>query len=121
MVQAANDDFGRRRQRTRSRLRKANRGRARLSVFRSGKHMYAQVINDSDGVTLASASTLEKDLRAKLKSSSNKDAAGAVGTLIATRAIAAGVENVVFDRGGYIFHGRVKTLADAAREAGLSF
>ena len=121
MAQTTKNDFDRRRQRTRSRLRKVNRGRPRLTVFRSGKHIYAQVINDVDGVTVAAASSLEKDLRGKLKSGGNKDAADQVGKLVAERSLAAGVDKVVFDRGGYLFHGRVKSLADAAREAGLAF
>lgn len=121
MVKSPKSDFERRRQRTRSRLRKANRGRPRLSVFRSGKQIYAQVISDADGATLAAASSLEKNLRSRLKSGGNKDAAGEVGKLVAERSLAAGVTEVVFDRGGYLFHGRVKSLADAAREAGLTF
>ena len=113
--------FERRRQRTRSKLRKHNQTQPRLSVFRSSKHIYAQVIDDDSGATLAAASSLEKDLRQKLKTGADKDAAGEVGKLIAARAKAAGVETVIFDRGGYLFHGRVKSLADSAREAGLSF
>lgn len=95
--------------------------RARLSVYRSGQHIYAQVIDDTKGVTLAAASTLDADIKAKLKSSSNKDAATAVGKVVAERAKKAGVEQVAFDRGSYAYHGRVKALAEAAREAGLSF
>ncbi len=113
--------FERRRARTRYRLRKFGKDRIRLSVFRSGRHIYAQVIDDAKGRTLASASSLDKDLRAGLKTGADKDAAGAVGKLVAERAIAAGVKNVIFDRGGYKYHGRVKALADAAREAGLTF
>jgi large subunit ribosomal protein L18 len=93
----------------------------RLSVHRSGKHIYAQVIDDVKGATLASASTLEKDLRGSLKTGANVDAAKAVGKLLATRAIEKGVQDVVFDRGGYLYHGRIKALADAAREGGLKF
>ena len=107
-----------------TRVRRRVRGvadRPRLVVFRSLRHMYAQVIDDAEGVTLAAASSLEKDLRQKLKTGADKDAAGEVGKLIAARAKAAGVETVIFDRGGYLFHGRVKSLADSAREAGLSF
>ena len=94
-------------------------GRARLSVFRSSKHIYAQVIDDLKGETLASASSLEKDMREK--TGANIDAAKAVGKLLAERAVKNGVKEVVFDRGGYLYHGRVKALADAARESGLSF
>ncbi len=112
--------FERRRARTRSRLRKLANGRPRLSVFRSANHIYAQVISDEEGRTLASASSIEKDLRSDLKGG-NCSAAETVGKLIAERALEAGVKEVVFDRGGYIYHGRVKALAEAAREAGLSF
>jgi len=93
--------------------------RVRLSVHRSGKHIYAQVIDDRKGATLAAASSLEKDMRAK--SGANVDAAKAVGKLVAERAVAKGVKDVVFDRGRYLYHGRVKALADAAREGGLKF
>jgi len=105
----------------RYKLRKLAYGRPRLSVFRSSQHIYAQVIDDAKGVTLAAASTLEKDVRKDLKTGANKAAAEAVGKLIAERCKAAGVTAVVFDRGGYMFHGRVKALADAAREGGLAF
>jgi large subunit ribosomal protein L18 len=107
----------RRAQRNRARLRQS--GRPRLSVFRSGKNIYAQVINDVEGVTIAAASSLEKDLKGK--TGADTAAAAAVGKLIAERAKAKGVEQVVFDRGSYIYHGRVKALADAAREGGLQF
>jgi large subunit ribosomal protein L18 len=90
-------------------------------VFRSGKHIYAQVIDDAQGRTLAAASTLDKELREALKTGADKDAASAVGKLIAERSKAAGVEQVVFDRGSYLYHGRVKALAEAAREGGLDF
>jgi large subunit ribosomal protein L18 len=113
--------FARRQRRTRYALRKASGGRPRLSVFRSGKHIYAQVIDDLKGTTLAAASSLDEGLKAKLKTGANKDAATEVGKLIAERAIAAGVKDVVFDRGGYQYHGRVAALATAAREGGLSF
>ncbi len=113
--------FERRKARTRTRLRKNSQGRVRLSVFRSGKHIYAQVIDDERGVTVVAASTLEKDALNGLKTGADVAAAGAVGKLIAERALKAGVKEVVFDRGGYIYHGRVKALADAAREGGLSF
>jgi large subunit ribosomal protein L18 len=92
-----------------------------LSVFRSSKHIYAQVIDDDRGVTMAAASTLDKSLRDALKSGADKQAAVAVGKLVAERATAAGVKEVVFDRGGYLYHGRVQALADAAREGGLKF
>ena len=111
----------RRQRRARFALRKASGGRPRLSVFRSGKHIYAQVIDDLKGLTLAAASSLDEGLKAKLKTGANKDAATEVGKLIAERAIAAGVKAVVFDRGGYQYHGRVAALATAAREGGLSF
>jgi large subunit ribosomal protein L18 len=113
--------FRRRRQRTRFKLRQAAKGRPRLSVFRSSRHIYAQVIDDAVGRTLAAASTLDGALKAELKSGADKAAASAVGKLIAERAKAAGVERVVFDRGAYLYHGRVKALADAAREGGLDF
>lgn len=111
----------RRRQRVRYQLRKKAVGRVRLSVFRSGRHIYAQLIDDSKGVTLASASSLDKALRETSKLGANVDAAKAVGTLIAERAKEAKVTSVVFDRSGYLYHGRVKALADAARAAGLAF
>ena len=111
----------RRKRRVRQSLRKAAGGRPRLSVYRSSQNIYAQVIDDTAGRTLAAASTLDKDVRSALKSGANKDAAKAVGTLVAKRAIEAGVKEVIFDRGAYMFHGRVKALADAAREGGLSF
>jgi len=111
--------FDRRKKRTRFRLIKNAAGRPRLSVFRSGRHMYAQVIDDRAGATLAVASTNEKDV--KVAKSWNIEAAKAVGKSIAERAIAKGIKKVVFDRGGYIYHGRVKALADAAREGGLDF
>lgn len=111
--------FERRKARVRYSLRKNAKGRARLSVFRSGKHIYAQIIDDAQGQTLVSASSLDKEL--KLKTGSNLAAAQAVGKLVAERASKAKVDFIVFDRGGYLFHGRVKALADAAREAGLAF
>jgi large subunit ribosomal protein L18 len=111
----------RRKARVRRAIRKAANGRPRLSVFRSSKQIYAQVIDDERGVTLAAASSLEKDMRGKLKTGANVDAAKEVGRLVAERAGAAGVKAVVFDRSGYLYHGRVKALADAAREAGLDF
>ena len=113
--------FERRKRRTRHRLRKVERLKPRLSVFRSGKHIYAQVIDDLAGRTVAAASTLDKDIRDGLKTGANRDVAAQVGKVIAERAKSAGVETVVFDRGGYLYHGRVKALGDAAREAGLKF
>jgi large subunit ribosomal protein L18 len=112
--------FLRRKRRVRLKLRSNSGGRLRLSVYRSSKHIYAQVIDDASGRTLASASTKDAEI-GTLKTGANVDAAKAVGDLIARRAIAAGIKEVVFDRGGYMFHGRVKALADAAREGGLSF
>ncbi len=100
-------------------VKAAASGRKRLSVHRSGKHIYAQVIDDVKGLTLASASSLEKDMRAK--TGANVDAAKAVGLLVARRAVEKGVKDVVFDRGGYRYHGRIKALGDAAREGGLNF
>jgi large subunit ribosomal protein L18 len=113
--------FARRKMRVRHRIARHSKGRVRLSVFRSSQHIYAQVIDDAQGRTLAAASTLEKGLREELKTGADKAAAAVVGKLIAERAKAAGVTAVVFDRGGYLFHGRVKALADAAREGGLEF
>ena len=95
--------------------------RPRLTVFRSSKHIYAQLIDDVRGTTIASASSIEKELRASLKTGANVEAAKAVGLRLAERAVARGVKEVVFDRGGYLYHGRVKALADAAREGGLRF
>ena len=112
------------RERRHRRVRKKVRGtaaRPRLAVFRSNKHIYAQVIDDIKGETLASASSLEKTLREGMKTGANTDAAKAVGKLLAERAAVKGVKEVVFDRGGYLYHGRVKALADAAREGGLKF
>ena len=111
--------FRRRRERVRFKLRQAAKGRARLSVFRSSRHIYAQIIDDAAGRTLAAASTLDKGLKPDLKTGADTAAASAVGKLLAERAKAAGVERVVFDRGAYMYHGRVKALADAAREGGL--
>jgi len=111
----------RRRDRLRFQLRKKAGSRPRLSVFRSGKNIYAQIIDDVSGRTLAAASTLDKNLRAELKTGADKAAASAVGKLVAERAIAAGVSAVVFDRGSYLYHGRVQALAEAAREGGLAF
>jgi len=113
--------FERRRTRVRARLALTGNNRPRLSVFRSSKHIYAQIIDDVAGRTLAAASTLDESVRSGRKTGANRDAAEAVGKLLAERAKAAGVSTVVFDRGGYLFHGRVKALADAAREGGLDF
>jgi large subunit ribosomal protein L18 len=111
----------RRKQRVRLALRRSSGGRPRLSVFRSSKHIYAQVIDDQKGETLASASSLEKEMRSAGSTGADIDAAKAVGKLLAERAVKKGVKEVVFDRGGYLYHGRVKALGDAARESGLSF
>lgn len=111
----------RRAERVRNNIRRKANGRPRLSVFRSSKHIYAQVIDDEKGVTLAAASSIDKDLKGKLAKGGDKAAAAEVGKLIAARAQQAGVTKVVFDRGGYPYHGRVKALAEAVREAGLSF
>ncbi|OXE35898.1 MAG: 50S ribosomal protein L18 [Phenylobacterium zucineum] len=112
------DSAKRRAERTRIRIRSLANGRPRLSVFRSSKNIYAQIIDDKAGVTLAAASSLEGEGKTK---GSDKDAAARVGALVAQRAMEKGVKDVVFDRGGYMYHGRVKALADAAREAGLNF
>ena len=111
--------FERRRRRVRTALRAKGGMRPRLSIHRSGRHIYAQVIDDEAGRTVAAASTLEKDLKGK--TGATADAAASVGKIVAERAKAAGVTRVVFDRGGFLFHGRVKALADAAREGGLEF
>ena len=116
---ARQNPFDKRRQRVRTLIRNRAGDRPRLSVHRSGRHIYVQVINDADGRTVASASTLEKEARAK--TGATVASAQEVGRKIAERAKAAGVTRVVFDRGGFLFHGRVKALADAAREGGLEF
>jgi large subunit ribosomal protein L18 len=115
------DRIMRRTGRVRGALRKAAGERKRLSVFRSSKHIYAQLIDDDAGVTLAAASSVEKTARESLKSGASVDAAKAVGKLIAERAKEKGIKDVVFDRGGYLYHGRVRALAEAAREGGLNF
>ena len=117
----SNELFARRQLRTRTRLRQFAGGKPRLSVFRSSKQIYAQVIDDLSGRTLVAASSLDADIKGGLKTGADKSAAEAVGKLIAQRAKAAGIEAVVFDRGGYLYHGRVKALAEAAREGGLQF
>jgi large subunit ribosomal protein L18 len=111
----------RRKARVRRALKAASNGRPRLSVFRSDKNIYAQIIDDASGRTLAAASTIDKDVKASAKNGATQAAAQSVGKLIAERGKKAGVETVVFDRGGYLYHGRVKALADAAREGGLQF
>jgi large subunit ribosomal protein L18 len=123
MALSPREQLARRAQRNRTRLKKLSNGRPRLSVFRSSKNIYAQIIDDERGVTVAAASSLEgAEAKAKAKpKGSDKEAAARVGALVAQRAIEKGVKDVVFDRGGYLFHGRVKALADAAREAGLNF
>jgi ribosomal protein L18, bacterial type len=111
----------RRKARVRKALKARAYGRPRLSVYRSDKNIYAQIIDDASGRTLAAASTLDKDVRASVKNGGTTEAAAAIGKLIAERGTKAGVAEVVFDRGAYIYHGRVKALADAAREGGLQF
>ncbi len=118
-MKTAQHNLKRRAQRVRRRLKKNSDGRPRLSVYRSSKNISAQIIDDVNGVTLASASTLEKDVRGN--KGSDVAAAAVIGKLIGERAVKAGVKKVVFDRGGYLYHGRVKALADAARAAGLEF
>lgn len=120
-MSAVHENEARRRQRLRYQIRLKGHGRPRLSVFRSGKHIYAQVIDDTAGRTLAAASSLDAGLRTELKTGADKAAAAAVGKLVAERAKEAGVTQVVFDRGAYMYHGRVKALAEAARESGLDF
>jgi large subunit ribosomal protein L18 len=111
----------RRKQRMRTKLRRVNSDRLRLTVYRSNCHIYVQIIDDKKSVTLAAASTVDKELKESIKKGGNKEAAVMVGQLIAQRAVKAGIKNVYFDRSGYLYHGRVKALADAARENGLSF
>ena len=113
------DRTARRTARVRQTLKRVAYGRPRLSVFRSSKHIYAQIIDDTKGVTVVSASSMEKDARGK--TGANVEAAKAVGKRVAERAVAKGVKEVQFDRGGYLYHGRIKALADAAREGGLKF
>ncbi len=113
--------FDRRKARVRRALKSRAAGRPRLSVHRTSKHIYAQIIDDVAGTTVAAACSLEKDLKGNLKTGADKSAAAAVGKLVAERATKAGIKQVLFDRGGYQFHGRIKALADAAREAGLDF
>ena len=113
--------FEKRKSRVRAALKNAAKGKLRLSVFRSGKHIYAQIIDDAKGSTIVSASTLDKEVRDNVKKSSTVEAASFIGNLIGQKAVKSGVSEVIFDRGGYIYHGRVKALADAARAAGLKF
>src|SRR5262245_7916448 len=115
------DRIARRTSTVRRKIRLTAHGRARLSVFRSSKHIYAQLIDDVKGTTLVAASSLEKSMREGAKTGANIVAAKAVGKLIAERAKEKGIKDVVFDRGGYLYHGRIKALADAAREGGLNF
>ena len=115
------DRTSRRTAKVRRNVRQAAGNRVRLSVFRSSKHIYVQVIDDRKGETIVSASSLEKEMRGSLKTGADIEAAKAVGKRVAERAAAKGVKDVVFDRGGYLYHGRVKALADAAREGGLNF
>jgi large subunit ribosomal protein L18 len=118
---ASKESTQRRASRVRRQIKKVANGRPRLSVHRTSKHIYVQVIDDASGHTIAAASTLEKDLKGSLKTGADTSAAATIGKLIAERATKAGVKEVVFDRGAYIYHGRVKALAEAAREGGLSF
>jgi len=113
--------FDRRRQRVRTSLRKRAGDRLRLSVHRSGRHIYAQVIDDSQGVTLVSASTLDAELKTEMSGKKKSEQSKLVGIAVAKRALAAGIKAVIFDRGGYKYHGRVKAVADGAREGGLEF
>ncbi|HEY7297716.1 MAG TPA: 50S ribosomal protein L18 [Xanthobacteraceae bacterium] len=115
------DRTARRTEKVRRRIKRSAGTRLRLSVFRSSKHIYAQVIDDLKGETLAAASSIEKDMRTSLKTGADTAAAKAIGKRVAERAVAKGIKDVVFDRGGYLYHGRVKALADAAREGGLKF
>ncbi len=121
MLEKAKALFLRRRRRVRTKLRRVAGERLRLSIFRSSKHIYAQIIDDEGGRTLAAASSLDRGLKGSLKTGADAAAARAVGLLVAERAKAKGIARVVFDRGGYLYHGRVKALADAAREGGLEF
>jgi len=121
MPLTARDKLKKRAGRTRAKILRTAGGKPRLSVFRSSKHIYAQVIDDKSGETLVSASSLDKTIAGGLEKTSDVEAASVVGRTVAERAIEKGVSEVVFDRGGYIFHGRVKAVADAARDAGLKF
>ncbi len=118
---ASKESIQKRAERIRRQIKKVAGDRPRLSVYRSSKNIYVQVIDDANGHTLAAASSLDKDLKGTLKTGADTEAAAAVGKLVAERAVKAGVKAVVFDRGPYIYHGRVKALAEAAREGGLDF
>ncbi len=120
-MSAVHENEARRRQRLRYQIRLKAHGRPRLSVFRSGKHIYAQVIDDVAGRTIVSASTVEKNVRDQLDHGNTVEAAQLIGKLVAERAMEKGIRTVVFDRGGYLYHGRIQALADAAREVGLDF
>jgi len=120
-MQKDNQAVERRKARVRRSIRARAYGKPRLSVFRSSKQIYAQIIDDANGVTLVAASSLEKDQRGALKTGATVEAAAVIGKLIAQRAVEKGIKDVVFDRGAYIYHGRVKALADGAREGGLNF
>ena len=113
--------YNRRKQRNRKALKKKGFGKLRLSVFRSGRHIYSQIIDDSKGITLTAASSLEENVKKQFKNCGTKEVASIIGKLIAEKAINKGIKSVVFDRGGYIYHGRIKNLAEAAREGGLIF
>lgn len=113
--------YKRRKNRNRKALKSKSFGKLRLSIFRSSKHIYGQIIDDIEGKTVASASSLESEVKKQFKNCGNKQAASVVGRLIAKKALTKGIKSVVFDRGGYVYHGRVKTLAESAREAGLIF
>ena len=113
--------FDRRRRRVRTALKARAGGRPRLSVHRSGRHIYAQVIDDDQGLTLVAASTLDSEIRGQAESVNKTEQAKLVGTLVAERALAQGIKQVVFDRGGYLYHGRVKAVAEGARASGLTF
>ena len=115
------NNFDRRRARVRTAIKKRAEDRLRLSVFRSSQHIYAQLIDDATGHTVAAASSIEKDVRGRLKTGADKTAAKEVGKMLAERALAKGAKDVVFDRGAYMYHGRIQALADGAREAGLNF
>ena len=110
-----------RKQRNRKALKKKSYGKLRLSVFRSGRHIYGQIIDDVNGITITAASSLESIVKKQFKNCGTKEVATVVGRLIAEKALKKGIKNVVFDRGGYVYHGRVKNLADAARDGGLIF
>ena len=110
-----------RQRRVRDRLKKESKGRYRLSIFRSSKNIYAQIIDDDKGKTLLSSSTLEKNIKNKFKNTGNKEAASEIGKILAEKAKEKGIKKVIFDRGRYVYHGRVKAFADGARKAGLDF